>query len=105
MLIVITEFIIITPIVSYPKGVGNGTVIAASVELSWLIRRIYDVITRLVNSEDNLVRAQAPLELSLLTFQAVKKQNFSLQFILFEPGSFVVVFSSVGLLNQSLPHA
>ena len=71
MLIVIIEFVIITPIGSCPKEVGNGTVIASSVELSWLIRRSYDVITRLVNSEDNLVRAQAPMELSLLTFQAV----------------------------------
>ena len=62
VLTVISRFIFITPIVSYQKEVRNGTVTAPSVELSLLIRRSYDVITRLVLSAsgDNLARAQLP---------------------------------------------
>ena len=71
VLIVISKFIFITPNVSDLEEVENGSFIAPSVELSLLTRRGCDVITRLVLGGDNLVKAQAPMGLSLFTFQAV----------------------------------
>ena len=90
VLMVIVEFIVVTPIALYPKEVGNGTVIAPSVELSWLKRRSYDVITRLANSRDTLVRAQAPIEIILSYFSSSIETE--LQFLTSLPAWAVFVF-------------